>query len=472
MWIEQRSQQYRVYWRNQDQCGPKKSYEPFATREQAELFISLARASSLRGAVAYVRDPRREVLARILSPTQDHPQEVRSSPVASLGADAVAGLTPALSDADLSDLRVGVTFQRLWEQWIKAQRQLEDTSLDLYEAYAKNHLLPYFGEHDLGLIRRSEPLRMSDADTGVIYVDHWVELMLAKPRMNNVGRPIGDSKLSIEFIHNVKTVLAQVFQTAVESRPAYLEVNPAKDIRLPKQDRREMYFLDDAEAYLQLRNAVDEHFHALLDFLVGTGGRFGEAAGLLIRHVHLDAPKPYVDIRLILKWARKKWKMGRPKTRSSLRRVTLSPRLVEILRPLVEGRGGDEHVFTMVEGGPLHHGNFYNRYFRPAAASAGGKVPARLRIHDLRHTHAAWLLSSGVSEFIVQRRLGHSTSRTTTDIYGHLTPSADQPALAVVDLHLPDVLDSADLEVLALRPSRMEAALPQFDVDDEDDLAA
>jgi integrase len=66
-------------------------------------------------------------------------------------------------------------------------------------------------------------------------------------------------------------------------------------------------------------------FQPLLDFLVGTGARHGEAAGLLNRHLHLDAPRPFVEVRLVLNCAGKKWRLGRPKTRSSLRRVTLSP---------------------------------------------------------------------------------------------------------------------------------------------------
>ena len=157
----------------------------------------------------------------------------------------------------------------------------------------------------------------------------------------------------------------------------------------------------------------------------------------------------------MLKWARKRWKLGRPKTRSSVRRISLSPKLVAVLRPLVADKTGDDHVFTMVEGGPLHHGNFYNRYFRPAVKVAGKPVPSRLRIHDLRHTHAAWLLSDGVPVFVVQRRLGHSSSATTENVYGHLTPDADDRTLRLVDRRLPDVLvrDESQLRsVMAANP--------------------
>jgi integrase len=67
-----------------------------------------------------------------------------------------------------------------------------------------------------------------------------------------------------------------------------------------------MHFLNDAAAYAALRSAMHDHFGPLLDFLVGTGARYGEAAGLLVRHLHLDDDRPHVDIRLALKWRGKK----------------------------------------------------------------------------------------------------------------------------------------------------------------------
>jgi hypothetical protein len=195
--------------------------------------------------------------------------------------------------------------------------------------------------------------------------------MLKKERRNNAGRPIAGSLLSMKFVDNVLTVLGQCFDLAVLERPALLEINPAKEIRLPKHDRREMFFLNDAAAYAALRGAMNAHFHALLDFLVGTGARYGEAAGLWVQHLHLDAERPYVDIRAALKWRGKKRTRGRPKTRSSIRRILLPPRLVEALRPLVAGKGPEDFVFTMIEGGPLHHGNFARKQRSGLSPSTG-----------------------------------------------------------------------------------------------------
>jgi integrase len=468
MWIEQRGRQHRVYYRT-GLASPKKAFEPFATRDHADRFIALARISSLPKAIAYVRDPSPEALHELLGLRLATAATIAGPPQA-LATDATGA---AGAGAPLGPHQVGMTFAELWDRFLQAQRQLEETTAELYESYGTFHLLPFFGELDLGQIHRTRPLRLRDAVAGAVYVDDWVDAMLAKERCNSAGRPMPGTSLSMKFIKNVLTVLAQTFDVAIQARPALLEVNPAREIRLPKQDRREMHFLEDEKAYLALRCAMNAHFRPVLDFLVGTGARFGEAAGLLVRHVHLDGPRPYVEIRLVLKWFRKRYRLGRPKTRSSVRRITLSPRLVEILRPLVETRGPDEHVFTMVEGGPLHHGNFTNRYFKPAVKAAGKPVPGRLRIHDLRHTHAAWLISDGVPMFAVQRRLGHSSFATTSDVYGHLTPEADDRTLALIDRRLPDVLarDDEGAEVVPL--TKQEKLLPEFDdVDDLDDLAA
>jgi integrase len=178
-----------------------------------------------------------------------------------------------------------------------------------------------------------------------------------------------------------------------------------------------------------------------------------------------------VDIRLVLKWVGKKWKLSRPKTRSPVRRITLSPRLVQILRPLVEGKEADAYVFTILEGGPLHHVNLTSRYLNPAVKSASGLVPKKLRIHDPRHTHAAWLISDREPLLVVQRRLGHSAIVTTQNVYGHLTDEANDRTLAKIDPRLPDVLALDPDGASVVKLSRAEEMLPQFDVDD-DDLAA
>lgn len=58
--------------------------------------------------------------------------------------------------------------------------------------------------------------------------------------------------------------------------------------------------------------------------------------------------------------------------------------------------------------------------------------PKDFRIHDLRHTCAAWLVSKGVPLSEVKELLGHSTINMT-ERYAHLAPENARAAVAVLD---------------------------------------
>lgn len=52
----------------------------------------------------------------------------------------------------------------------------------------------------------------------------------------------------------------------------------------------------------------------------------------------------------------------------------------------------------------------------------------RIRLHDLRHTHATLALQAGVHPKIVSERLGHSTVSLTLDVYSHAVPHMQRDA--------------------------------------------
>lgn len=55
--------------------------------------------------------------------------------------------------------------------------------------------------------------------------------------------------------------------------------------------------------------------------------------------------------------------------------------------------------------------------------------PKKIRIHDLRHSHASLLINQGEDYLVVKERLGHASITSTIDTYSHLYPSK-QIALA------------------------------------------
>jgi integrase len=68
---------------------------------------------------------------------------------------------------------------------------------------------------------------------------------------------------------------------------------------------------------------------------------------------------------------------------------------------------------------------FRRQVWYPARDAAG---LAGLRVHDLRHAHASWLLAGGADLQVVKDRLGHA-SIVTTERYLHSLPTADETAL-------------------------------------------
>lgn len=75
-----------------------------------------------------------------------------------------------------------------------------------------------------------------------------------------------------------------------------------------------------------------------------------------------------------------------------------------------------------------------------AACRAAGV--GHVRVHDLRHTYASWLLQSGVDLAEVGRLLGH-TSPLTTQRYAHLAETPSAAVLEALGSHGPATDDEA-----------------------------
>jgi integrase len=114
-------------------------------------------------------------------------------------------------------------------------------------------------------------------------------------------------------------------------------------------------------------------------------------------------------------------RIGRTKTKAGMRTVVIDDDLTELIREHVRGRAPGDLLF------PEHgnDGSWQRNLWVPAIDASGLPTDRRPRIHDLRHTHASWLLAEGLSLFGVSKRLGHKKMSTTSDLYGHLDQSGD-----------------------------------------------
>ena len=85
-------------------------------------------------------------------------------------------------------------------------------------------------------------------------------------------------------------------------------------------------------------------------------------------------------------------------------------------------------LFVMEDGTALHP-DYLSRRFRKL--TDGTDLP-RIRLHDLRHTHASLLLAAGVPVHVVSQRLGHADPGFTMRVYGHLLPRQQRDAAELV----------------------------------------
>lgn len=243
-------------------------------------------------------------------------------------------------------------------------------------------------------------------------------------------------------VANRHGLLFCIVQSAIDATPQLRTTNCCKKTRLPRVDdhvEEEMTFLERDEYQRIAAEITDPGARALADWLVGTGMRWGEATALQVRDISLTSDRPTASIQRAWKKAEKgsaggAFYLGPPKTKKARRMVALSPVQIEMARDLVAGRQPTDFVFRAAMGGEWRHANFYNRKWKPAVAAAVAKgLPKQPRIHDLRHTHVAWLIGANVPLPAIQLRVGHESIQTTVDRYGHLVRALDDDITAAVE---------------------------------------
>jgi integrase len=183
-------------------------------------------------------------------------------------------------------------------------------------------------------------------------------------------------------------------------------------------------------------SSVQGHpYYAAFHLSATTGLRRGELLGL--RWCDLDLENALLQVLQTVIVVNGEVLIETPKSPSSRRRVDLDARTVEVLRQheraVTAGGGGASPpdltrgsglVFSRAGGEPLHPTLFSYRFQRQVEL-AGLR---RIRLHDLRHTHATHALQAGVHPKVVSERLGHSSITITLDTYSHVLPSMQREA--------------------------------------------
>lgn len=289
------------------------------------------------------------------------------------------------------------------------------TLREWFEHYQKHRTGPEDGTvaEDERVARRSWMRDLGDLPLDVIDRDAvatWVNRQ--KRTITRLGKPT-----SAKSIANQHGLLSQVLQAAVDDDKIPLTKNVAKGMALPQGEVEEMVFLTHDD-FARVLTQIPTWWKPLIITLAGTGMRWGEATALRWGEVNLDGPKP--TIRIVRAWKKGKTQrvLGIPKTKKSRRSISLPPQVVDILLPLSEDKKPTDLVFVGPRSGYVHHQSFRRPWHKAIERSGIDKHP---RVHDLRHSHVAWLAETGTVQLQdIQARLGHEKITTTWDRYGHL----------------------------------------------------
>jgi len=186
-----------------------------------------------------------------------------------------------------------------------------------------------------------------------------------------------------------------------------------------------------------LESVADERLSALWYTIAFTGMRRGEALGL--RWSDVDLENARLAVRRALIPINREVVVSEPKTAKGRRVIAIDPGTVEVLkaqaaRQLEEQGRWDEAwvdsglVFTCENGEALDPESV-SRYFRQAVKKS---LLPKIRLHDLRHTHATMALQAGIHPKVVSERLGHATISITLDTYSHAIPAMQEEAAALI----------------------------------------
>lgn len=250
----------------------------------------------------------------------------------------------------------------------------------------------------------------------------------------------------------------KLFRTVLDSffsycfKVGYIKENPVERIVLPKAkknvqmiQRKKEHFLskDEMSEYLlYLRNSnEDKRLVLLAEFLYLTGMRVGEALGLKWKYVDIEAKEIYIKNTLITEGSVKNYYLSSPKTVSSVRRIKVTSRVVEILNEYSQLEAKVDLVFIYKGKCPISL-NTFNCFLRRTFERSGvRKIEGfRLTSHVFRHSHISLLSELGVPLKAIMERVGHSNEKTTLSIYTHVTQNMKLEVvdkLEQIDLHVP-----------------------------------
>ena len=287
-----------------------------------------------------------------------------------------------------------MTFQNLYEIYMEDMAaRLKQSTLLTKKAVLQTHILPFFGSKPINEIKASD-------------VRRWQAKLMSSP-----------NKYSQTYLKKINTELNSIINYA--KRFYDLNTNPcgkAGTIGKAKAEEMDYWTYDE---YIAFREGVKDKSLSYICFevLYWTGMREGELLALSPADIDLD--NKTISINRTYQRIEGKDAFTSPKTRKSKRKIPIPDFLCQELSDYIQSRymlDADERLFPVTK-------SYLSHEMIRGCKNTGVK---KIRIHDIRHSHASLLINQGCDALMLADRLGHEKVSTTLNTYSHLFPHKQQ----------------------------------------------
>lgn len=299
------------------------------------------------------------------------------------------------------------------EEFIRAAGKSPDMSMqslcEIYLDDLKKRNKPNTVYSETCMIRRHITPHLGDMPVNKITVStvrEWQNAIMQAKALHS-KRP-----LSAHTLRNISVCLSSILNYAVRFHG--LPSNPVQVARGMGKATVHVEFWE-ADEFDKFLSVIDDKNDRLYFIVLFTSGmRLGEFLALTPADLDFRACK----IRITKTY---NWKLkytSPPKTDTSVRTITMPRGVMEGIKEYLTG------FYGYVPGRVFEATSQKMLAARMAkyAAIAGVK---KIRVHDLRHSHASFLIHSGVPITAISKRLGHKNPKITLEVYSHVYQSSD-----------------------------------------------
>ena len=303
--------------------------------------------------------------------------------------------------------KTNITFEKLWQDYDNHMKlKLKTQSYRSVKNRIEKHILPYFKDYKITKI------------TPGVYTKWQIEI-----------ESKGFSHKYNSTLHGaVRTMLnfAKKFY-GLKENVASLVGNFTRKQELVKNI--DFWTFEEFQRFIkEVDNTVYQIFFETLYY---TGLRLGEC--LALNWNDFDGKSLDINKTLTRDIKEDKHVINTPKTVKSIRRVKLDDDLIKRLELLkqINSRivGFNNNWFIFGNINPLAPTTVTRKKDKTCDLSGVKKI----RIHDLRHSHASLLLSYGVPIIVISERLGHSDVNMTLNTYSHMIPKDEDKAIDILN---------------------------------------